>query len=53
MKMEAPITSTSAGILATLTVPTGTQVEPGDLIATLTLKRPRFCAAPIRVSALG
>ncbi len=40
MKMEAPITSTSAGILATLTVPTGTQVEPGDLIATLTLTNP-------------
>ena len=37
MKMEAPITSTSAGIIATLTVTTGTQVEPGDLIATLTL----------------
>ena len=40
MKMEAPITSTSAGIVATLTVPTGTQVEPGDLIATLTLTNP-------------
>jgi pyruvate carboxylase len=40
MKMEAPITSTSAGILASLTVATGTQVEPGDLIATLTLTNP-------------
>jgi pyruvate/2-oxoglutarate dehydrogenase complex dihydrolipoamide acyltransferase (E2) component len=37
MKMEAPITSTSAGIVATTVVPTGSQVEPGDLIATLTL----------------
>jgi pyruvate carboxylase len=40
MKMEAPITSTSAGILATLAVATGTQVEPGDLIAALTLTNP-------------
>lgn len=37
MKMEAPITTTSAGIISTVAVPTGTQVEPGDLIATLTL----------------
>jgi pyruvate carboxylase len=37
MKMEAPITSTSAGIITALSVPTGTQVEPGDLIATLNL----------------
>jgi biotin carboxyl carrier protein len=37
MKMEAPITTTSAGIITTLTVTTGTQVEPGDLIATLTI----------------
>ena len=40
MKMEAPITSTSAGIITTLSVATGTQVEPGDLIATLTLTNP-------------
>ncbi|MBI1351370.1 MAG: pyruvate carboxylase [Actinomycetales bacterium] len=40
MKMEAPITSTSHGIISALTVPTGTQVEPGDLIATLTLTNP-------------
>jgi pyruvate carboxylase len=40
MKMEAPITSTSAGIVATTVVPTGSQVEPGDLIATLTLTNP-------------
>jgi pyruvate carboxylase len=37
MKMEAPITSTSAGIIATTAVLTGSQVEPGDLIATVTL----------------
>jgi pyruvate carboxylase len=37
MKMEAPITSTSAGIIATLHLNTGAQVDPGDLIATLTL----------------
>ena len=35
--MEAPITSTSAGIVATTAVHSGSQVEPGDLIATLTL----------------
>ncbi len=35
MKMEAPVTSTRAGTLITLTVATGTQVEPGDLIAIL------------------
>jgi pyruvate carboxylase len=37
MKMEAPITSTSAGIITALSIQTGTQVEPGDLIATVTL----------------
>lgn len=35
MKMEAPVTTSSAGTIASIAIPTGSHVEPGDLILTI------------------